>query len=145
MIILGSMDIIETERHREEPAWSIQIMDEAILVVGDHEAVRRALQKRLEMVFPRYQIVEATSSRKAEAVVGSPSPCLVVVDIDSLAVKQLEVIQRIKAVQPLAKIVVWSIHDWESYQADALAAGATAYVLKEDTQEKLLTVLSAML
>jgi two-component system invasion response regulator UvrY len=97
------------------------------------------------MTFPKYQFIEAASSQEAEAVVRSSSPALIIVDIGPSAAEWFEVIQHIKAVQPLAKIVVWSIHDWESYQADALAAGATAYVLKEDTQDKLLTVLSAML
>ena len=120
-------------------------MGEAILVIGDHHPVRKALCERLEMAFPKYQVVEAAGSQEAEAVVLSASPFLIVVDIGPPAVERLEVIQRIKAVQPLAKIVVWSIHDWQSYQADALAAGATAYVLKEDTQDKLLTVLSTML
>ena len=120
-------------------------MDEVILVVGDHRAVRKALRERLDMAFPQYRVVEAAGSQEAEAMVLSASPFLIVVDIGPPAVERLEVIQRIKAVQPLAKIVVWSIHDWESYQSDALAAGATAYVLKEDTQDKLLTVLSAML
>jgi len=120
-------------------------MDEVILVIGDHHPVRKALCTRLEMTFPKYKVIEATGSQEAEAAVLSSLPVLIVVDIGPPAVEQLEVIQRIKAVQPLVKIVVWSIHDWESYQADALAAGATAYVLKEDTQDKLLTVLSAML
>ncbi len=120
-------------------------MGEVILVVGDHYAVRKALREWLEMTFPQYRVVEAVGSQEAEAVVLSVSPYLVVVDIGPPAVERLEVIQRIKAIQPLAKIVVWSIHDWETYRADALAAGATAYVLKEDTQDKLLTVLSAML
>jgi DNA-binding NarL/FixJ family response regulator len=120
-------------------------MDEVILIIGDHQPVRKALCARLEMIFPKYKVIEAAGSREAEAVVLSSSPVLIVVDIGPPAVERLEVIQRIKAVQPLAKIVVWSIHDWQSYQADALAAGATAYVLKEETQDKLLTVLSAML
>ncbi len=120
-------------------------MDEVILIVGDHRTVRKALRERLEMTFPHYQVVETAGNQEAEAMVLSASPYLIVVDIGPPAVERLEVIQRIKAVQPLAKIVAWSIHDWESYRADALAAGATAYVLKEDTQDKLLTVLSAML
>ncbi|MEW5961628.1 MAG: response regulator [Chloroflexota bacterium] len=120
-------------------------MDEVILVVGDHHAVRKALRERLEMAFPQYRVIEAAGRQAAEAVALKTLPYLVVVDIGPPAAERLEVIQRIKAVQPLAKIVVWSIHDWASYRADALAAGATAYVLKEDTQDKLLTVLAAML
>jgi DNA-binding NarL/FixJ family response regulator len=120
-------------------------MKEAILVIGDHHPVRKALCERLEMAFPKYQVIEAAGSQEAETVLLSASPYLVVVDIGPSAVERFEVVRRIKAIQPLAKIVVWSIHDWETYRADALAAGATAYVLKEDRQDKLLTVLSAML
>ncbi|MDX1522673.1 MAG: response regulator transcription factor [Anaerolineae bacterium] len=120
-------------------------MGEAILVVGDHSTVRKALRERLEMTFPRYQVVEAAGSQEAEAVILSTQPCLVVLDIDPSAADRLEVIQRIKSIQPLAKIVVWSVHDWHSYRTDALAAGATAYVIKEGAEDKLLTVMSAML
>jgi DNA-binding NarL/FixJ family response regulator len=120
-------------------------MGEAILVIGDHHPVRKALSERLRMAFPKYQVIETAGSQGAEAVVLSSLPALIVIDIGPPAIERLDVIQRIRAVQPLARIVVWSIHDWETYQADALAAGATAYVLKEDTQDRLLTVLSAML
>jgi len=119
-------------------------MEEAILLVGDHEAVRRALRKRLEMAFPRYQVIEA-ADEEAAAMVLSQSPRLSIIDIGPPAPERLEVVRRIKTVQPSAQIVVWSIHDWENYRADALAAGATTYVLKEETQDELLSVLAAML
>lgn len=120
-------------------------MDETILVVGDHDVVRGALRERLEMAFARYQVIEAASSEQAVAMALSQSPCLIVIDIGPPAMEQLEIVRRLKAVLSSAQIVVWTVHDWENYRADALAAGAAAYVLKEETQDELLAVLAAML
>jgi DNA-binding NarL/FixJ family response regulator len=120
-------------------------MEEAILVIGDHAVVRSALCQRLEMAFPHHQILEAAGGDEAVATLLIQSPRVVIIDIGAQAMKQLEVARRIKAVQPSVQIMVWTIHDWENYRADALAAGATAYVLKEETQNELLTVLTTML
>jgi DNA-binding NarL/FixJ family response regulator len=119
-------------------------MEKTILLIGEHEAVRSALAKRLEMAFPRTQVIEA-AAEEAVALLESRSPCVVVIDIGPPAGERLEVVRHIKTVQPAAQIVVWSVHEWETYRADALAAGATAYVLKEEAQENLLSVLKAML
>ena len=120
-------------------------MDEAILVIGNHDVVRGALRKRLEIAFPRYQVIEAASIEEAVAMVLSKSPRVVIVDIGPPAMERLEVAWRIKTVQLSAQIVVWTIHDWENYRADAVVAGATVYVLKEETQDELVSVLTAML
>jgi DNA-binding NarL/FixJ family response regulator len=120
-------------------------MEETILIVGDHDAVRKALRERLKMVFPRFEIIEAAVAEEVMATVLHRSPGLVLMDIGPLATEWLEVARRIKAVRPFTQIVVWAMHDWESYRADALAAGATAYVLKEETQDQLLSVLAAIL
>ncbi|NWG75180.1 MAG: response regulator transcription factor [Rubrivivax sp.] len=120
-------------------------MEELILVVGDHEVVRGALRKRLEMAFPHYQVIEAAGSEEAIALVLSQSPRVVILDIGPPAAERLGMARHIKTIQPSVQIVVWTVHEWESYRADALAAGATAYVLKEETPDKLLSVLTALL
>jgi DNA-binding NarL/FixJ family response regulator len=120
-------------------------MEETILVIGDHEDVRSTLRERLEIAFAPYQVIEAAGSEEAVTAVLSLSPHLVVIDIGPPATEQLEVVRRIKTIQPSMQIVVWTIHDWQDYRADALAAGATAYVLKEETPEKLLSALTIIL
>lgn len=120
-------------------------MAEKILLIGDHETVRSALCKRLEMAFPCYQVIETAATEEAISLVLSQSPRVVILDVGPPVVEQLEIVRRIKTVQPLVQLVVWTIHDWENYRADALAAGATAYILKEETQNKLLSVLATML
>jgi DNA-binding NarL/FixJ family response regulator len=120
-------------------------MTQAILLVGEHDDVRGALRKRLEMAFPHHQVFEAVTGEEAVSMVLGQVPRLIIIDIGPPMPERLEIVRRIKTVQPSAQIVIWTIHDWENYRADALAAGATAYVLKEETQDKLLSVLAAML
>jgi len=119
-------------------------MEKTILVVTEHDDVRRTLRIRLAIAFPHYLVIEA-AGEEAVAIVLRQSPCLVIIDMGIEAKTQLEVARRIKSVQPAVQIVVWTIHDWQSYRTDALAAGASAYVLKEANQDNLLTVLVDML
>jgi DNA-binding NarL/FixJ family response regulator len=97
------------------------------------------------MAFPHHQVFEAVTGEEAVSMVLGQVPRLIIIDIGPPMPERLEIVRRIKTVQPSAQIVIWTIHDWENYRADALAAGATAYVLKEETQDKLLSVLAAML
>lgn len=120
-------------------------MEKAILVIGEHDAVRRTLCKRLEMAFPRCLVVEAATKAESVALVMSRSPHVVVIDIGPPVTKQLEIARHLKQLQPSLQIVIWSVQDWKRYRSDALAAGASAYVLKEETQDNLLNVLTAML
>lgn len=119
-------------------------MEKTILIVTEHDDVRRTLRKRLAMAFPHYLVIEA-AGEEAVTIVLSKLPRLVIIDMGVDAKAQLEVARRIKAVQPAVEIVVWTMHDWQSYRTDALAAGATAYVLKEASQDNLLTTLVDML
>jgi two-component system response regulator EvgA len=101
-------------------------MEETILLIGDHEAVRSALRKRLEMAFPRYQVMETAGTEEAIALVLSQSPRVVILDIGPPAAERLGVARRIKTIQPSVQILVWTVHEGGSYRADALAAGASA-------------------
>lgn len=80
-------------------------MEETILLVGDHEAVRSALRKRLEMAFPRYRVMETAGTEEAIALVLSRSPRIVILDIGPPAAERLGVARRIKTKQPSVQIV----------------------------------------
>ncbi|MCB9102087.1 MAG: response regulator transcription factor [Anaerolineales bacterium] len=119
-------------------------MDE-ILVIGEHELVRKAICERLKMVFPAYHILGATAGKEAIDPVLQQPVSLVVIDIDPPTVDRLKLVRHIKSVRPKTPIVVWSVHDWENYRTDALAAGAAAYVSKREPHDKLLAIMVKLL
>jgi DNA-binding NarL/FixJ family response regulator len=97
------------------------------------------------MAFPGCLVVEAATEAESVALIMSQSPHVVVIDSGLSASKQLAATRHLKQLQPSLQIVIWSAQDWKRYRTDALAAGASAYVLKEETQDNLLDVLTAML
>ena len=72
-------------------------MPETILIVEDHDDVRRALRDWLELEFPRCRVIEAASGEEAVALIRIESPCLVVMDIRLPGMNGIETTRQIKS------------------------------------------------
>ena len=120
-------------------------MPATILIVEDHDAIRRALRDWLEVEFPQCRVIEAASGEEAIALIRTESPRLVVMDITLPEMNGIEAARQIKAALPSAKIVMLTIHEDDTHRADATAAGASAYVPKRAMQTKLIPTLAALL
>jgi two-component system, NarL family, invasion response regulator UvrY len=120
-------------------------MNHQILIVEDHDGVRQSLREWLELVFPQYHLVEATSGEEALTLAQSISPRVVIMDIGLPGINGIEAAQDIKAAVPNTQVVMLSIYDDEAHRADATAAGACAYVPKRKAQTELLPVLTRLL
>jgi two-component system invasion response regulator UvrY len=120
-------------------------MPAKILIVEDHDAVRRSLRDWLEVEFPQCRVIEAVSGEEAMALTRIESPHLVVMDITLPGMSGIEATRQIKATLPSAQIVMLTVHEDETYRADATAAGASAYVPKRAMQTELVRTLAALL
>ena len=56
-------------------------MTHNILIVEDHEIVRQSLREWLELSFPHYHLLEATSGEEAVTIARTMSPRLIIMDI----------------------------------------------------------------
>jgi two-component system invasion response regulator UvrY len=120
-------------------------MPATILIVEDHDAVRRSLRDWLKVEFPQCRVIEAVSGEEAMALTQIESPHLVVMDITLPGMSGIEATRQIKATLPSAQIVMLTVHEDETYRADATAAGASAYVPKRAMQTELVRTLAALL
>lgn len=120
-------------------------MTHNILIVEDHEIVRQSLREWLELSFPHYHLLEATSGEEAVTIARTMSPRLIIMDIGLPGMSGIEAAQGIKAVLPDAQVVMLTIYDDEAHRADAAAAGASAYVPKRKVQTDLLPVVARLL
>jgi DNA-binding NarL/FixJ family response regulator len=120
-------------------------MPATILIVEDHDNVRKALRDWLELEFPQYRVIEAANGEEAIALTRIESPCLVVTDIRLPGMNGIETTRQIKAALPLAQIVMLTILEADTYRADATAAGASAYVQKQRMHVELVPMLTALL
>lgn len=120
-------------------------MNHNILIVEDHQIVRQSLREWLELSFPQYQLLEATSGEEALTIAQDMTPRLIIMDIGLPGMSGIEAAQSLKAMLPDAKVVMLTIYDDESHRADAAAAGANAYVPKRKVQTDLLPVVTRLL
>ncbi|MBC8248786.1 MAG: response regulator transcription factor [Anaerolineales bacterium] len=120
-------------------------MPATILIVEDHDAVRKSLRDWLEVEFPQCRVIEAASGEEAIALIRIESPRLVVMDISLPGMSGIEATRQIKAALPSAQIVMLTIHEGDAYRANATAAGASAYVPKRVMQTELVPTLAALL
>jgi DNA-binding NarL/FixJ family response regulator len=120
-------------------------MPATILIVEDQELVRRALRKLLEVVYSRYQVIEAASGEEALGLTKTEQPHLVIMDITLPGMNGIEATQRIRAAYPTTQVVMFTIHEDQIYREEAEAAGAIAYVPKRALQSELLPQLTSLL
>lgn len=107
-----------------------------ILIVDDHPIVRAGL-RRLLMAEREVEVQEATSGRSALKSFKEQQPGLVVLDMKLPDIGGLEVLARLKAIDPDVRVLVLSMHDDETHVTRALRAGAAGYVTKNAPPEEL--------
>ncbi len=104
-----------------------------ILIVDDHPAVRVVLKTHLSQVLGVTHVLEADNGQAAVEIVRQYAPDVVILDLDIPRINGLDVIPRLKAIQPTVRILVISGQDQNTFAPRARQAGANGYVSK--TQE----------
>jgi NarL family two-component system response regulator LiaR len=113
----------------------------SILIVDDHEVVRKGIRAYLETL-PEFQVVgEAMSGEDAVAMVGEFIPDIVLLDLIMPGMDGVEATRRIKQVSPRTQVVVLTSYHEDIHIFPALKAGAIAYILKDMKMDKLVEVL----
>jgi two-component system invasion response regulator UvrY len=108
-----------------------------ILIVDDHPVVRAGLRRLLTAEFD-IEIHEAANGPEVLGLFREQQPTLVILDLNLPGLGGLEVLTRLKAVDPDARVLVLSMHDDEIHVMRALRAGAAGYVTKNAPPEELL-------
>jgi DNA-binding NarL/FixJ family response regulator len=114
-----------------------------ILVVDDQPRARKSL-KALLATWPQVgDIREASNGREALRWVEELQPDLVLMDVRMPGMDGLEATAQIKAQWPQLKVLLLSMY--AEHRSEALAAGADAFVSKEQAPEKLLDILAGVM
>jgi len=71
-------------------------------------------------------------------------PDLVILGIDLAELNGIDVAHSIKRIRPVTEILFYTSHDEEYLIAQALRAGARGYVLKSDSENRLLEAVQAL-
>ncbi len=112
-----------------------------ILVVDDHPIVRQGITSLLSN-YPEFEIVgEADNGQDAVVLAMEEEPDVVLLDIRMPGESGLEVLRRIRPLQPQARVLMLTSFDDDEYVVGALRAGAQGYVLKNVSDEMLVNAI----
>ncbi len=113
-----------------------------VLIVDDQPRARQSLRTLLA-TWPRVKGVrEAANGRQAVRLVEESLPDMVLMDVRMPEMDGLEATRIIKARWPRVTVILLSMYS--SYEADALIAGADAFVSKGESPDRLLDTLAAV-
>ncbi|MFW6070620.1 MAG: response regulator [bacterium] len=112
-----------------------------ILVVDDHPIVRQGITSLLSN-YPEFEIVdEADCGAAAIEVAESHTLDVVLLDIRMPGESGLDILQRIRSIQPEAQVLMLTSFDDDEYVVGALRAGARGFVLKSVSDEMLVNAI----
>ncbi|HEV2492203.1 MAG TPA: response regulator transcription factor [Terriglobia bacterium] len=115
-----------------------------ILVVDDHDVVRRGLRVLLETHAGWKVCGEAATGGEAIRKAQKLEPDIVVLDIGIPEPNGLEVARRLRKAGLKAQILVLTIHESEELVSALLKAGARGFMLKSDAGRELITAIEAL-
>lgn len=116
-----------------------------ILIVDDHELVRRGLRGLLLDEYPAARIVEAGSARQALEAVEGIDCNLALVDINLPGRDGLELLRDLRRLYPLLPVLMVSGHTEEEFAIRALRLGAAGYVSKQGAADVLVAAVKKVL
>lgn len=116
-----------------------------ILIVDDHEVVRRGVRSLLESQSGFELCGEAVDGRDAIQKAAELKPDAIVMDISMPNLNGLEATREIRRILPTVKILILTQHDIREMMKQALNAGASGYVVKNSLTKDLVSTLRNIL
>ena len=109
-----------------------------VLVADDQSMVRAGFRMLLADEDDIEVVAEASNGREAVDKAARFDPTVVLMDIRMPELDGLEATRRILAADPEARVLVLTTFDLDEYVYEALRAGASGFVLKDDPPEQLI-------
>jgi len=112
------------------------------VIVADDQSMVRAGFRMLLAGEPDIEVVaEAANGLEAVAMAQRLQPTVVLMDVRMPVLDGLEATRRILAADRAARVLILTTFDLDDYVYEALRAGASGFVLKDDPPEQLLAAI----
>jgi len=116
-------------------------MSIGVLVADDQSMVRAGFRLLLGDEDGIEVVAEAADGNEAVAKAARFRPAVVLMDIRMPELDGLEATRRILAADPDARVLILTTFDLDEYIYEALRAGASGFVLKDDPPEQLIAAI----
>jgi DNA-binding NarL/FixJ family response regulator len=115
-----------------------------ILIVDDHPVLREGLALIIESQADLQVIAQAGTGKQAIAIFGEHLPDITLMDLGLPDMHGIDVIKRLRAQRPEARIIVLTTYLGDVQALRALQAGASGYLLKGTLRRDLLDTIRAV-
>jgi two-component system, NarL family, response regulator LiaR len=109
----------------------------SVMIVDDHEVVRKGIRAYLESTGEFAVVAEAGSGREALELVADLVPDVVLMDLIMPEMDGIKTTREIKKISPRTQVVVLTSFHEDIHIFPALKAGAISYILKDVKMEDL--------
>lgn len=114
-----------------------------VLIVEDQALLRRTMRELLQDAFPDCNFLEAADGASALQACNAYRPILVLMDKCLPDADGIELTARLKILYPGIQVIVISYRSGKVYVQRAIAAGARAYLLKDNLATELIPAVAA--
>jgi two-component system invasion response regulator UvrY len=109
-----------------------------VLLVDDHDVVRKGIRAILEDRFAAIDIREASGGDEALGALSAPFDA-VILDLSMPGRSGIDLLAEIKHRHPKLPVLIMSLHGEEQFAVRALRAGAAGYLTKSAASEQLVS------
>jgi DNA-binding NarL/FixJ family response regulator len=108
-----------------------------VLIVDDHEIVRRGLKEIFDEEFSELKIGEAENSRTALELITAHEWDIILLDINIPGRNGLEVLGEIKRLRPRTPVLIVSAYPEEEFAIRSFKLGASGYLNKNSAADEV--------
>lgn len=114
-----------------------------VILADDHALLLEAFQKLLE---PQYNVLaKVTDGHALVKAAAKLKPDVIILDIAMPLLNGLEAARRLKQIIPLVKLIVLTMNEDPDVASEAMAVGASGYLLKTSAASELLQAIRSVL
>jgi len=108
-----------------------------ILLIDDHPMLRRGTLRVLNAHDPFSVVGEAESGEQGLRLYEKLRPDVVVLDLHLPDMSGMEVLRRVRSLDPHARVMVFSVHEEPEFVVEAVDCGALGFVVKTASPDTL--------
>lgn len=128
----------DPKRAESDPRQKVKV-----ILVDDHQMVRRGLRQMIEKQDDLIILGEASDGREAVDLAKKTSPDVIIMDVNMPVMDGIEATQRIRREMPNVKVIGLSFHESQDVIENMQRAGVSAYLSKKEAFESLITTIRA--
>ena len=112
-----------------------------VAITDDHRVVREGIRYMLSDAPDIEVVAEASSGKELLALLADTHVDVVLLDVRMPEMSGLAALERVRELEPNARVLMLSMHDQPGYVKRAIELGAAGYVLKNIGRAELITAL----